>query len=80
VSLAASIYNAAGRPQGQYSCLVSTDVRYRVFDEWCYAELETCRVEMAGLTAVDLRRAHRDNKKIRQRNGPVDIATPERKS
>jgi hypothetical protein len=80
VSLAASIYNAAGRPQGQYSCLVSTDVRYRIFDEWCYAELETCRVEMAGLTAVDLRRAHRDNKKIRQRNRPVDIATPERKS
>ena len=79
VSLAVAIYNAAGRPQGQYSCLVSTDVRYRVFDEWCYAKLEPCRVEMAGLTAVDLRRAHRDNKKIRQSNGSVDLTAKEHK-
>ena len=30
VSLARTIYDAAGRPQAPYSCLVSTNVRYRV--------------------------------------------------
>jgi len=74
VSLAAAIYNAAGRPQGPYSCLVSTDVRYRVFDEWCNVKLETSRVEMAGLIAVGLRRAHWYDKKIKQIN---DLARKE---
>lgn len=34
VSLARAIYDAAGRPQGPFSCFVLTNVRYRVF-EWC---------------------------------------------
>jgi len=79
VSLAVAIYNAAGRPQGQYSCLVSTDVRYRVFDEWCDAKLETCRVDMAGLTAVDLRSARWYDKKIKQINDSVDLTAKEHK-
>ena len=79
VSLAVAIYNAAGRPQGQYSCLVSTDVRYRVFDEWCDAKLETCRVEMAGLTAVDLHSARWYDKKIKQINDSVDLTAKEHK-
>jgi len=35
VSLARAIYEAAGRPQGPCSCLVLTNVSYRVFNEWC---------------------------------------------
>jgi len=66
VSLAVAIYSAAGRPQGKYSCLVRTDVRYRVFDEWCYVKLETCRVEMAGLIAFGLSSARWYDKKIKQ--------------
>jgi len=76
VSLAVAIYNAAGRPQGKYSCLVLTDVRYRVLDEWCDAKLETCRVEMAGLTVVGLHSARWYDKKIKQINRPVDLITP----
>jgi len=79
VSLAAAIYDAAGRPQGQYSCHVFTDVRYRVLNEWCNAKLETYRVEMAALTVVGLRSARRDDKKIKQTNGAVDLTTKEHK-
>ena len=35
VNLARAIYDAAGRPQGPFSCLVLTNVRYRAFNEWC---------------------------------------------
>lgn len=35
VSLGRTIYDAAGRPHGPYSCLVLTNVRFRVFSEWC---------------------------------------------
>ena len=79
VSLAAAIYDAAGRPQGPYSCLVSTNVRYRVFDEWCNAQLETCHVEMTALTVVGLRSARWYDKKIKQINGSVGLTTKEHK-
>lgn len=35
VDIAATIYDAAGMPQGPFSCLVQTNVLYRVFNEWC---------------------------------------------
>jgi hypothetical protein len=67
LSLVQTIFEAAGRPQGPYSCFVLTNVLYRVFDEWCNAQLEAYRVEMAALNVVGLRRTHRDNKQIRRR-------------
>src|SRR5258708_19209832 len=79
VSVAGAIYDAAGRPQGPYSCFVLTNVRYRVFDEWCNAQLGASRVEMEALSVIDLRRAHRDNKKIRQINGSFGLTTKENK-
>jgi hypothetical protein len=57
VRLARTIYDAAGRPAGPYSCLVSTNVRYRVFGQWCTAKLKTYRVEMAALRACGLHSA-----------------------
>jgi hypothetical protein len=77
VSLARTIYDAAGRPQGRYSCLVITNVHYRVFDEWCDAKLETCFVEMAALSVLGLRRADSHDKKTKQVNGLVDLTTHE---
>jgi hypothetical protein len=79
VSVAGAIYDAAGRPQGPYSCLVLPNVRYRVFDEWCNAQLETCRVEMAALTVVDLHSAHWYEKKLKHIKGPVHLTSNERK-
>src|SRR5271169_7249488 len=79
VSLARTIYDAAGRPQGTYSCLVSTIVRYRVFDEWCIANLETHRVEMAALKVRGLHSARWYDKKAKQSNGSVGLTTKEHK-
>jgi hypothetical protein len=79
VSLARAIYDAAGRPQGPYSCLVITNVRYRVFDEWCDAKLETCRVVMAAITVVGLRSAKWYDKKVKQINDLFDQTTRRRK-
>jgi hypothetical protein len=79
LSLARAIYDAAGRPQGPYSSLVLTNVRYRVFDEWCDAKLETCRIEMAALTAVGLRSARWYDQKMKHINGPVDFTTQQGK-
>jgi hypothetical protein len=79
VSLARAIYDAAGRPQEPYSCFVLTNVLYRVFDEWCNAQLEASRVEMEALSATGLRRAHRDNKKIKRINDSVDLTAKEHK-
>ena len=79
VSLARTIYDAAGKPQGPYSCFVLTNVLYRVFDEWCTAQLEAYHVEMAALSVLGLRRAHRDNKKIEHFNDSVDSTAKEHK-
>jgi hypothetical protein len=76
VSLAGTIYDAAGKPQGPYSCFVLTNVVYRALDEWCNVQLdEAYRVEMAALSVIGLRRAHRDNKKVRQINGSFGLTT-----
>ena len=79
VSLAAAIYDAAGRPQGPYSCLVSTNVRYRVLNEWCNAQLETCRVEMTALTVLGLRREHWYRRKIKQIKGRGELRVHQHK-
>jgi hypothetical protein len=79
VSLARAIYDAADRPQGPYSCLTLTNVRYRVFNESRNAQLETCRVEMAALTVVDLHRARSYDRKMKRIRGPVVLTTYDRK-
>jgi len=73
VSLARTIYDAAGRPQGTYSCLVLTNVRYHVFDEWCNAQLHTYRVEMAALTVVGLHSSRWYDKKMKRMNIRADF-------
>jgi hypothetical protein len=65
VSLVGAIYEAAGKPQGAYSCMVFADVRYRVGDEWFSRSLEGYRVEMAALTVFRLRRSWWFEKKVR---------------
>jgi hypothetical protein len=73
VRLAGAIYEAAGKPQGKYSCTVFTDVRYRVGDEWFNNPLDACRVEMAGLTVFRLRRARWFGRKVKAGVPPDDL-------
>jgi hypothetical protein len=79
VCLAKAVYDAAGRPQGPYSCLVLPNVRYHVLDEWCSVQLETCRVEMAALSVIDLRSASWYDKKMKRIKGPLDLTANEHK-
>lgn len=64
VSLANAVYDAAGRPQGPYTCLLLANVRYWVFDEWCDARATTCRIEMAAINVTDLHGARWYDKKM----------------
>jgi hypothetical protein len=59
VSPIGAIYDAAGRPQGKYSCLVFASVCYRIDNEWFNHALDTYRVEMGALTVLRLRRTRR---------------------
>ncbi len=65
LSLAGAIYDAAGRPQGGYSCLISIDVRCRFGEEWFNKVLDTYKVEMTGLKARALHRSRWYDKKAR---------------
>ena len=56
LSLAQTIYEAGGRPQGGYSCLISANVWYRVGDECFHKILDTFQVKMTGLKPRSLRR------------------------
>jgi hypothetical protein len=64
VSVANAVYDAAGRPQGPYTCLLTANVRYCVFDEWSDARAATCRIAMAAINAVDLHSARWYDKKM----------------
>jgi hypothetical protein len=79
VSVAEAIYDAAGRPQGLYSSLVFTNIRYRALNQWCGVQLETCRIEMDALTAVDLHRVRRYDKRMKNVNGLFDLTTNQHK-
>jgi hypothetical protein len=71
VSLVGPIYEAAGRPQGRYSCMAFTDVHFRVGDQLFNKTLDACRLEMAALTVFRLRRSRWFGKKARPNDHPV---------
>jgi hypothetical protein len=52
ISLVETIYEAAGKPQRRYSCVMSAIVRYRVGEERFERTLQPHRLKMAGLTVV----------------------------
>ena len=68
-SLANAIYDAAGRPQGRYSCLISVDVRCRINEKWFHKILDNYTVEMAALKVLGLRRSRWYEKKVRPGDG-----------
>jgi hypothetical protein len=67
VSLANAVYDAAGRPQGTYTCVLRTKVRYSVFDEWCDASAATCRIAMAAINVIELHSARWYDRKRKNR-------------
>jgi len=69
ISLAETIYKAAGEPQRKHSSVLSSVLRYRVGEKWFEKKLDHYRIQMMGLTASDVRRERK----------PVQvISTPEK--
>jgi hypothetical protein len=56
ISLIETVYNAAGKPQGEYSFLISGVVHYRAQYSWFEITLQTYRVRMIALSAIRLLR------------------------
>jgi hypothetical protein len=56
ISLSEAIYKAAGDPQRNYCCVLSSVLRYRIGEERFEKKMETYRVRMLGLTASGIQR------------------------
>jgi hypothetical protein len=64
MSIAGSLYEAAGRPQGRYSFVLRGTVHYRSGEDFAQANIRPHRVEMTALSVVRVRR-------IRQKSAAV---------
>ena len=56
ISLSEVIYKAAGDPQRNYSCVLSSVLRYRIGEERFEKKMENYRLQMLGLTASGIQR------------------------
>lgn len=56
ISLSEVIYKAAGDPQREYSCVLSSVLRYRIDEEPFEKKMENYRLQMLGLTASGIQR------------------------
>jgi hypothetical protein len=79
ISLAEVIYKAAGEPQRKHSSVLFSVLRYRVGDEGFEKELETYRIQMLGLTAIDVRRERKPVQKPPVSEKPKEAVTIETK-
>lgn len=68
MSLAGIVYEAAGRPQGPYACLILPNVRYRTGDMWVEKALGTYRLRMVALSVMGLRRMRWFDRQVPVRN------------
>jgi len=79
ISLAEVIYKAAGEPQRKHSSVLLSLLRYRVGEEWFEKELETCRIQMLGLTVSDVRRERKHIQKLPIAEKPKETVSMETK-
>jgi hypothetical protein len=61
ISLCEVIYNAAGNPQRNYTCVMSSVLRYRIGEERFEKNMQNYRLRMIGLTVSSI---HRERKPI----------------
>jgi hypothetical protein len=68
ISLMETIYNAAGRPQRKYSCLMLSVVRFKVGEKWFEEQLPAYRLKMRGLTVASIRPARKSAGNLRNQD------------
>jgi hypothetical protein len=74
ISLAGVIYKAAGGPQREYSCSLSSVLRFRVDETWFERSLENHRIRMLGLTVTDVRRERKRTPQFPPHQEPQSVA------
>lgn len=74
ISLAGLIYKAAGEPQREYSCALSSVLRFRIGEEWFERNLENYRIRMIGLTASGIRRKRKPVSQFQPQEQPQEVA------
>jgi hypothetical protein len=79
ISLAEVIYKAAGEPQRKHSSVLFSVLRYRVGEEWFEKKLENCRIQMLGLTVLDVRRERKAVQKLPVPEKPKEAVTMDTK-
>lgn len=80
ISLVEAIYNAAGRPQLRYSCVMSSVVRYRAGEESFEEPMKIYRLKMAGLTVSEVRQDRKAGYKFKLKEKPQDLQAMDTKS
>ena len=81
ISLVETVYLAAGKPQREYSCKMSSVVRFRVGEKWYEEIMPVYKLEMIGLTVADIRpdRGPSFDFKSPYKPGDMNPATPRTK-
>jgi hypothetical protein len=73
ISLAGAIYKAAGDPQRNYSCVLSSLLRFRIGEEPFERKMENYRVRMLGLTASGVQRERKAVPPFEPPRKPQDV-------
>jgi hypothetical protein len=72
MSLVETIYQAAGRPQRKYSCVLSSVVRYRVGEKWFEEPMRSYRLKMKGFKVANIRQERKIAYSFQPWNKPQD--------
>ena len=75
ISLVETIYTAAGKPQREYSCMLSSVVRFRVGEDWREEIMDTYRLNMIGLTVSSIHRERKPSYDFKTPGKPQDLNT-----
>lgn len=82
ISLVGVIYKSAGNPQRNYSCVLSSILRFRIGEKSFEKPLQNYRIRMIGLTASGVSKERKPVPafKIQTQEKSKDVATPVGKS
>jgi hypothetical protein len=72
-SISEVIYKAAGDPQRQYSCVLSSVLRYRIDEEQYEKKMKNYRIHMVGLTASGIHRERKPVQPFQPRESSQDV-------
>ncbi|MGH9680608.1 MAG: hypothetical protein ACRD4Y_11720, partial [Candidatus Acidiferrales bacterium] len=73
ISLVETVYLAAGKPQREYFCSMSSVVRFRVGEKWFEEVMPVYELDMVGLTVSGIRLDPRPSYDFKAQQKPRDF-------